>query len=139
MGGNRMGGDAWLLAVSTSAVHVQRVVLSREVLPTGLQLLQIRSGAIPTAAIDGLAFLKAYGRLVVAGLGYTAFLSEDRSDTGEGFISLVSCVPLAVLDLHAEAPLVEYLRTVALAAAQLERVAGLGARQGECTATPGSR
>src|ERR1019366_2900846 len=117
-GATELSATAWMFEMHGSATAMQKVFVSYEVMEPDLEFIQLRS---PIAGIDGAdcdAILGEYGQLLVGSMGYVPTWKEVGTEV-DGWLALISTIPLALLDLSDEANFLIYCNLIARAAEEI--------------------
>lgn len=112
-GAQRLGDSAWLFEIQgTDESRQQKVFVNYELMPPDFEFLKISSVLTHVKGVDTREILEKAGQFQVGSLNYTPDFDEDGRIT-DGFITLGTTIPLALIDISDPTWFLLYLHILA--------------------------
>jgi len=126
-GGRELSPTAWLFELPGNGEgRSQKVFAFHEVIKPDFGVIRVSSAVAHIADVDVEKVIRSFGQLLAGGIGYAPMFDDDASPV-DGFLNVVSSIPLAALDLSDPKPFLLYLFIVARAADDTEqKISSLG-------------
>lgn len=123
-GGTQLTEDVWKFDLQGRGEgRAQKVFVFHEVMPPDFEFLQVKSAFAQIAAVDCEQVIKGFGQLDVGAIGYNP-ASDAQGNPIDGFLTISSSLPLAVIDLSDPTWLFLYINVLGQAADNLEQQLG---------------